>query len=265
MGRNVINAESPSLYGQPQVSFRPNDFDAVIWTHGYDIICEKAIRCPCQGNSDSPLPSCQNCHGSGYIYINPYRTKALITGLNRDTKFVQWAPELMGTASITVRDVDKDYISFFDRMTVEDEYATFTEMVVAREMVENEVAIFTSYAPIEIDAVFIFKDSYSPLIKLEPSVYQISGVNPYCIQFDQGNVQPGVGVSVIYKHRVEYHIIDLPHEIRASLQSNKQTGSLEIIKMPIQVVGRRTHLIDIQRPNFDGSGIIHNDDATTTY
>lgn len=76
MGRNVINAESPSLYGQPQVSFRPNDFDAVIWTHGYDIICEKAIRCPCQGNSDSPLPSCQNCHGSGYIYINPYRTKA---------------------------------------------------------------------------------------------------------------------------------------------------------------------------------------------
>ncbi len=74
MGRNVINAESPSLYGQPQVSFRPNDFDAVIWTHGYDIICEKAIRCPCQGNSDSPLPSCQNCHGSGYIYINPYRT-----------------------------------------------------------------------------------------------------------------------------------------------------------------------------------------------
>lgn len=150
-------------------------------------------------------------------------------------------------------------------MTVEDEYATFTEMVVAREMVENVVAIFTSYAPIKIDAVFIFKDSYSPLIKLDPSVYQISEVNPYCIQFDQGNVQPGAGVSVIYKHRVEYHIIDLPHEIRASLQSNKQTGSLEIIKMPIQAVGRRTHLIDIQRPNFDGSGIIHNDDATTTY
>lgn len=264
-GRNIINATPPSLYGQPQVSFRPADFDAVIWAHGYDIICEKAIRCPCQGNSDSPLPSCQNCHGSGYIYINPYRTKALITGLNRDTKYVQWAPELMGTAAITVRDADKDYLSYFDRVTVEDEYASFTEMVVARLMIGEEIAVFLSYAPIEVVAVFLFKDSTAPLIKLDPTSYEIVPENPYCIRFVSGNVMEGEGVSILYKHRVEYHVIDLPHEIRASLQTNKQNGNLELIKMPIQAVGRRTHLIDIQRPNYDGSGIIHNDDATDSY
>ena len=51
MSRNIINADVPSMYGQPQVAFRPQDFEAVIWAHGYDIICEKAIRCPCQGDS----------------------------------------------------------------------------------------------------------------------------------------------------------------------------------------------------------------------
>ena len=54
--------------------------------------------------------------------------------------------------------------------------------------------------------------------------------------------------------------MDLPHEIRASLGKDKLSGQFEILKMPIQAIGRRTHLIDMQRPNFDGSGIIFNDD-----
>lgn len=262
MGREIKNTLKPNLSGQPQVQFRPNDFDAVIWTHGYDIICEKAIRCPCQGNSGAPLPNCNNCHGFGYIFINPTRVKAIITGLNRNTQYVQWNPELMGTAAITVRDSDKENLSYFDRITVEDEYAQFTEMVVSRKMAEDTIGIFLSYAPLEdgIVSVYIFKDSTSPLIKLNPSVYSISPNNPYCIVFKKGNVPEGVGVSILYKHRVEYHIIDLPHEIRASLGKNKTSGQYEILKMPIQVIGRRTHLIDMQRPNFDGGGIIYNDD-----
>lgn len=262
MARVIKDAPQQNLYGQPQVQFRPTDFDAAIWSHGYDIICEKAIRCPCQGNSGAPLPNCQNCHGFGYVFINPVRTKALITGLNRSTQYVQWNPELMGTAAITVRDCDKESLSYFDRVTVEDEYAQFTEMVVARQMAEDTVGVFLSYAPLEngIVAVYIFKDSYSPLIKLSQSVYSIAENNPYCLVFRKGNVPEGAGVSVLYRHRVEYHVVDLPHEIRASLGKDKLSGRYEILKMPIQAIGRRTHLIDMQRPNFDGTGIILNDD-----
>lgn len=262
MARVIKDAPQQNLYGQPSVQFRPNDFDAAIWSHGYDIICEKAIRCPCQGSSGAPLPNCQNCHGFGYVFINPVRTKALITGLNRSTQYVQWNPELMGTAAITVRDCDKESLSYFDRVTVEDEYAQFTEMVVTRMFAEDTVGAFLSYAPLEggIVAAYIFKDSTSPLVKLNSSVYYISDKNPYCILFKKGNVPAGVGVSVLYRHRVEYHVVDLPHEIRASLGKDKISGQFEILKMPIQAIGRRTHLIDMQRPNFDGSGIIFNDD-----
>lgn len=262
--RNITNANPPSMYGQPQVFFRPKDFDAVIWAHGYDITCEQAIRCPCQGASGAPMPDCQNCHGSGYFYVNPKETRALITGLNRITNYVQWAPELMGTAAITVRDEDKELIGYLNRIVVNDEYAWFTEMVVARSMNEETEAVFLSYAPLEIKAAFIYMGAGQPLFKLDPTAYSISPDNKYCIQFAPGNVADGSGVSFLYKHRVEYHIIDAPHEIRASMQANKQSGALEVIKMPLQAVGRRTHLIDMQRPNFDGSGIIYNDYDTYT-
>lgn len=35
MERKIIEAPQQFLYGQPSVSFRPNDFNAVIWSHGY--------------------------------------------------------------------------------------------------------------------------------------------------------------------------------------------------------------------------------------
>ena len=260
-------SKEPSMYGQPQVYFRPNDFDAVIWAHGYDIKVEKAIRCPCQGASGAPMPDCQNCHGFGYFFVNPTLTKALITGLNRSTQYVQWAPELMGTAAITVRDEDKALISYFNRVVVQDEYANFTEMVEARDMGDGSTAVFLSYAPLskeDIEAVFVYVAPEAPLFKLDPSSYDIMPENPYCVQFANGNVQSGQGVSFLYKHRVEYHIIDMPHEIRASLQANKQSGAMEVIKLPLQGIGRRTHLVDMQRPNYDGSGLIHNDYVTDT-
>lgn len=260
MGNRPINSSnSPDMYGQPQVYFRPKDFDAAIWSHGYDITCEQAIRCPCQGASGAPMPDCQNCHGSGYFYVNPIQTRALITGLNRITQYVQWAPELMGTAAITVRDTDKELISYLNRIVVNDEYAWFTELKVAHTMVDDIVAVFLSYAPIDIVAVFLYMGADVPLYKLDPTVYEVSPNNKYCVQFAAGNVPEGAGVSFLYKHRVEYHIIDAPHEIRASMQANKQSGALEVIKMPLQAVGRRSHLIDMQRPNFDGSGLIFND------
>lgn len=277
--RNIRDVDQQSLYGQPMVKFRKNDFDAVIWAHGYDVICETAIRCPCCGDSGAPKPDCQNCHGFGYFFVNPRRTKALITGLNRSTNYVQWSPELMGTAAITVRDEDKGLITFFNRVKVENEYATFTEMQVARSFVGNgdfsndfnndffrgTHFLFLSYAPIEVLGVWVYDAYNHPLKKLDEGAYEISNKNEYCLLLKAGSIHPETGVSVLYRHRVEYHIIDLPHEIRASIGRNKLNGNFEIIKLPIQGIGRRTHLINMQKPNFDGTGIIYNDDDSLTY
>lgn len=266
--RTIIDASQQSLYGQPQVQFRPNDFNAAIWSHGYDIICEKAVRCPCQGNGGAPLPDCQNCHGFGYFFINPTRTKALITGLNKSTNYVQWSPELIGTAAITVRDEDKELISYFNRVTLEDEYAVFTEMAIVRSVsvfnegsgiYDKKLVCFLTYAPIQIDSVYAYQDSDTALLKITNDLYNITPENIYCVEIHDERVSEGDGLSFTYKHRVEYHIIDLPHEIRASLGKNKLSGQFEILKMPIQGIGRRSHLV-LGKPDFGGGGVIYNDD-----
>lgn len=192
--RVVIDAIEQSSCRQPQVQFRPNDFNAAIWSHGYDVICEQAVRCPCCGDSDAALPDCQNCHGFGYFFINPTRTKALITGLNRNTNYVQWSPELLGTAAITVRDEDRDLITYFNRVTVEDETAIFTECLRIREMPDGSLFCFTSYAPEEIKGVYKFQGSETALWKLDSSCYELSEDNPYCIKFTEGNVQPNTSL-----------------------------------------------------------------------
>lgn len=258
--RIIQNVPKQDLYGQPQVKFRPDDFSAAIWTHGYDAIIETAVRCPCQGSSGAPHPDCQNCHGFGYFFINQFRTKALITGLNRNTENLQWSPELIGTAAITLRAEDRDLMAYFNRVTLEHEYAIFTEMILSRQMSDGRVAAFLTYAPIDIQAIWVYAGPDVPLQKLNPDQYEISEENPYCVRFEEGVLEPGKSFSVLYKHRVEYHIIDMPHEVRTSAGKNKKSGALERLEMPVQGIGRRTHLIDMHRPNYDGTGIIYNDE-----
>ena len=258
--RTIKNVPLQDLHGAPQVRFRPQDFSSAIWTHGYDAIFETAVRCPCQGTSGAPHPDCQNCHGFGYFFINQMRTKALITGLNRNTETVQWSPELIGTAAITVRAEDRDLMAYFNRVTLEKEYAIFTEMVLCRIMGNGDLATFLTYAPLEIQAVWRYDGPESPLVKLNPNEYSVSPDNPYAVRFLTGLMAGGTAISVLYKHRVEYHLIDLPHEVRASTGKNKKSGALERLEMPIQGIGRRTHLIDMRRPNYDGTGVINNDE-----
>ena len=81
---NIRTATRASQIGQPSVSFRNDDFAALIDSKGYTIIIEKAVRCPCEREMGQALVSCQNCYGSGYIFINPLKTKAIASGINRD-------------------------------------------------------------------------------------------------------------------------------------------------------------------------------------
>lgn len=41
--RKINNSVPPDMYGQPSVYFRPKDFEAAIWAHGYDVTCEQAV------------------------------------------------------------------------------------------------------------------------------------------------------------------------------------------------------------------------------
>jgi hypothetical protein len=83
-----------------------------------------------------------------------------------------------------------------------------------------------------------------PLVRLTAAVdYEISTGNEYILLL---NFVPVTGfnntVTVTYLSNAGYHVIDLPHDLRASTIIN-QMGQLEKVDMPIQAILRKAHIV----------------------
>ena len=104
-------AQKPNLLNQPNSFFRKGDFEALIQMKGYDLELSKACKCPCMTAENHALPSCTNCNGYGWFFINPIMTRGLLSSINLNTKFKEWSEELLGTAALTLREGQR--ISFF--------------------------------------------------------------------------------------------------------------------------------------------------------
>lgn len=255
--KNILTQSTPNLVGRPSPEFVKEDFDAATWNKGYWVQLERALRCPCNG-VEASLLDCQNCYGTGYFYVNSVRTKALITGVNQNNQYKNWSETLLGTIAITVMDVNKANLSWYDRVTFETEYSYYSENLIIRKGSQGVYFVFTTYKPVQVLAIYTFVNSNQKLNKT--MAYHINPDNPYCLILDEEPPENGC-LSVYYKHCPEYHVIDLPHEIRASWKMERTTGKQEKIQLPIQAIARRSHLIDVSKPMFDGSGLMRNDDV----
>lgn len=255
-GNTIVQKTPPSLLGQAQVSFKQGDFDALIYTHGYEATFEKAVRCPCS-HEGSARADCENCNGSGFFYINPTSTKVLLTGINANTTYKEWSLENIGTVSITTMQKDNDLMSYYDRVTINKEFNSFNEICEVKSA--DQYFIFTIYRPTNLQAIYVFVGPKQRLRKLSSAEYHISKINPYVIIFDIDMSKYEV-VSCVYTHELQYFIIDFPHDVRSSLNKTKK-GDFEKTSLPKSAIARRLHLSRIQQaPNYDGSGIIDNND-----
>jgi hypothetical protein len=260
MSKTFITATPPNLIGQPSVNFRQNDFEALIHTKGYDILIEKALRCPCEVDKTGIRSDCQNCFGTGYFFINPLKTRAIITGININSQYKDWSVERIGNVSLTVRDDDKENLSFMDKVSLTGKYAKFSQNLKVR-YTNNGVGafVFTTYKIRQIEAVYAFDQPNAPLVKLSPENYSISTVNECVLNIDSDEVPVNGQLSVHYKHEIQYNVIDLPHELRASYIKNKD-GREERIFLPMNAVARRSHFVLNEAMNFDGTGTQNNSD-----
>lgn len=266
----ALKATPQNLTYQPVVEFRPDDLNSAIWVKGYLIRIDKSHRCPCESKDGISLSSCQNCQGTGYFYFNAIDTMGLVTGINKNTQFKEWSVENIGTISLSVRDMEtntEEKIAFYDRVTLlqrrADQAKVFgfhTEVLELRdgrldEQNEPIKFVFMAYSVQEIIDVFYFDSPTTPLVRFEGAI--IKNGNKYVIEFPGLPVVTNRMVSVRYKHDIQYHVIDIPHEVRHSTTKNSD-GRLETTTLPINAICRRAHLVQVQRTNFDGTGIIDN-------
>jgi len=257
---NIRTKTAPSLVGQPSVDFDLNTFEAAIWNKGYDVIVEKAVRCPCKSNNGN-VSTCQNCMGSGHLFINPFKTRAIITSINYNTQYKDWGIEKLGTVSVTT--MDRDAVTYYDRITLANDYSSFSEVLRVRENdSDGQLFVFTSYKINEIEDVFLYSGDNVPLIRLSPSEYEISTENGYVLllNYDTSTISNfNNKLAIRYKHNIQYNVIDMPHELRRSYKTNTG-GKDEKIILPVNAIARRVHNIEAfaEVANFDGTGTIDN-------
>ena len=67
-------------------------------------------------------------------------------------------------------------------------------------------------------------------------------------------------ITVLYSHQIQYHVIDIPHDVRNSYVINND-GQEEQITLPINAYARKAHNV-VEVANRDGTGLIDNSDKT---
>jgi len=256
-----IRQTSAPILNQPSIRFEKNLFDELLWTQGYNVIVYDAIECPCKKAGSTNLSGCQNCLGLGWVFINPIDTKAIITSINKDTKYKFWSPEFKGTVAATLRDVNK--LSFMDKIILKDRYSVLSEVRTVKSVTIDNVVqkfIFTSYPISNINSVHIFKDETHALIKLLPDKYSVSSDNPYVLKLDSSIIYPigfnGV-VSIDYDHRIQYNVVDIPHDVRTTTYVN-DNGQNKMQEMAVQCIAQKSQYLTGDSPLYSGLGIIDN-------
>lgn len=240
-----------------------NKFNASIDGKGYDISLERALKCPCINLATGQARlTCTNCGGSSWLFVNKIQTRAVIQGMNRETKYKQWTAQDAGKASITFRGDIID-VGFMDRVINLDLISNFSQTLYLQQLVEGTGAWVaqTIYFPEEITLAYIFKDDDSPLIALENAVDFSIVENKFTLLNTDvlGEIlrPENPVVTIRYTHKPMFHIAEITRERVAARRINCSNSVKTLEQLPIHAIGIRAHQM-FDRPGLDGSENIDN-------
>lgn len=249
MEPKVIKKTSSSYIGVPRLDFISPDFDAFVDNKGYDVVWERAIPCPCSKRVQHQS-TCQNCAGTGWVFINPVQIKAVITSINKTTKYKEWSTELLGTMAVTMKSVY--HLNFMDRLTVLNSDSLQSEILLIKK-ISTTLFVRTIYSITSIVDIFKYESVSSTLKLLKKTEDYIFEGNR--ITFLKSVVE-GDSVSITYSHQLQYHVLDLPHDVRNTITLDNK-GREQDLNLPISAIARKTDKV-ISSYEFIGDTLFNN-------
>ena len=257
---NIIIGETPSGAFEPneRVGFKKDEFHGELWDKGYDVIHERSIKCPCKSAQGAEnRPNCKNCGGSGWLFVNPTRTRMIIERQSIKEVYKEWSLSRQGHASISV--LSRDRVGIMDRITLESGKSHYTEVSFFGFNREGNKTARLIYKPLEIEAAFLFDASNTKLRLLDSSEYAVTG-NLITLIGAELNNRESSSISVRYSHRPVFHVIQ---ENRTTMVSREVVEGVDTeIYLPGNVTGRLAHYVfDSMNYTYDGTdstGLIDN-------
>lgn len=249
---------TPNLSGKANVALDVSDFEAIVGAKGVKVWHDHSIKCPCSSKEGvSPQSTCKNCGGCGWLYVNRTETRMVVQSMNVDTKLKEWSEERLGIAKITARPIDR--LTFMDRITLLDSESQHSEVIFLKEQPGVSTLLYGTlrYDPIEIYSVFLYvSDSVVHTLLVEGTDYAVVRNQIRLLQINIGDI-PTPTISVRYKHRAEYTVLDLPRDIMVSPTKAKCTKKDLETQFPISAVARRSHYMT-DRNDFENDNLLDN-------
>ena len=236
----ISKTPSSVLTSKPSSRFQKRNFDTLVAQKGYPVIIEKAIECPCATVANQALVDCRNCGGSGWFWINPVSTKAIVQSMNKDTKFKEWSAEARGTASVTT--YQEIEIGYMDKIRLTEGLSSYTEVVRPVLYDDGIVRARLRYRPISIEALFRFDTSSTQLTTLTiPTDVTLSG---NILTFDAAlNGIVNLTVAIRYQHNPVFVVLDIPRSILYSKALHHETKDEDYLSFPIHAVAKTLHYV----------------------
>lgn len=220
---NVSQLPAPNQIGKPRVDFDAESIDTLVYQKSYDVIYEKALRCPCSTSmSRSPNPECQNCGGYGWIWINPKESQFLIQSFT-NSKSLDKDADIKGDVSVTPRYSEDMILGYMDRITLLDVYGEFSETLESKTKIVNDVSrsvAFPIYKPTEVICAFKFGATNQPLTNIDTSSIVIDDKAKYLELPSDGYY------TIRYNHQVQFVVTRFIRDIRKFKEINDVGGDV---------------------------------------
>lgn len=251
----ILETTPESLTDQSQVNFSEEEFNGLVFNKGQDILIEKSIKCPCEDKvTGQTLTKCLNCGGRRWIFVSKRKTAGVIQALNRKTKFQNWTEDDKGTASLTVRAIDR--LAFMDRITLLSVTSIYSENLKFKKY-RDKLYAYTIYYPLLITEAYLFQGEDKMLKPLKLNIDYTIDENKLILNNNYSNLNLEVlSISVRYTHYPQYNVIDIPREIIVNKQKNCAEDDVQA-DLPLNVVIRKAHYV-LDAPNLYGDSLFDN-------
>lgn len=233
-----------------------NEFDGAINDRGYDCTTEKAIRCPCISVvTGSPLPSCQNCGGTGWVYIKAKQgVKIVLQGMAYNDKYFNWTQANTATARATLWDIEK--LVYMDKITIENATTDYSQNTTLQEY-DNKIFAFTTYPIEEVGGVYAFIAPNEKLKVLEEGLHYTFEKGKNILFFTEKVLNlPNKNISIRYKHKPQYVIIDILRDVIQQVITKGSDTTPKLENLPNSYIARRLHFA--MNTDFLGNNVLLN-------
>lgn len=262
--KTIINQNLPSKNAQ-QADFDKYEIDGVVSNKGYEVIYEKAMFCPCKTKEIDHRNTCENCGNVGWLFVNPTRTRMIITGIEHDPKykndqFIDWGQVDAGSVMITSFNENK--LSFMDRIVIQN--ATTEHNQIMFPTLTDDDSNYFSFTKYDIKSVYfigLFVSDDQPIKKLEEGVDYtfhdnvIEYANTFTSFLESNNIT-APSVTIRFIHHPVFHVYMVVRESLTSTKNNIAQGQQQLI-LPIKAIGVRTDLMK-DAENYTGDRLLDN-------